>query len=49
MRDLTFVISFDASVDLLQDPTSDGRLLRAGVDRAGTGSNQNRQDLYDAI
>ncbi|HEV2964737.1 MAG TPA: VWA domain-containing protein [Candidatus Angelobacter sp.] len=33
-KDLAFVISFDISVDLLQDLTSDTRLLRAGLDRA---------------
>lgn len=33
-RDLAFVISFDINVDLLQDLTSDIRLLRAGLDRA---------------
>jgi VWFA-related protein len=33
-KDLAFVISFDISVDLLQDLTSDIRLLRAGLDRA---------------
>ena len=33
-KDLAFVISFDISVDLLQDLTSDARLLRAGLDRA---------------
>jgi VWFA-related protein len=31
-KDLAFVISFDISVDLLQDLTSDVRLLRGGVD-----------------
>ena len=33
-KDLGFVISFDISVDLLQDLTSDIRLLRAGLERA---------------
>src|SRR5260370_26584803 len=33
-KDLAFVISFDISVDLLQDLTSNIRLLRAGLDRA---------------
>src|SRR5229473_2987000 len=33
-KDLAFVISFDISVDLLQDLTSDVRLLRAGLERA---------------
>jgi VWFA-related protein len=33
-KDLAFIISFDISVDLLQDLTSDIRLLRAGLDRA---------------
>lgn len=33
-KDLAFVISFDISVDLLQDLTSNVRLLRAGLDRA---------------
>ncbi|HWZ42472.1 MAG TPA: VWA domain-containing protein [Candidatus Saccharimonadales bacterium] len=33
-KDLAFVISFDISVDLLQDLTSDIRLLRAGLDKA---------------
>ena len=41
-RDLAFVISFDISVDLLQDLTSDSHLLREGLNRAhvntGTGS-----------
>jgi VWFA-related protein len=40
-KDLAFVISFDISVDLLQDLTSDIHLLRAGMDKArintGTG------------
>ncbi len=40
-KDLAFVISFDISVDLLQDLTSDVHLLRTGLDRArinvGTG------------
>lgn len=33
-KDLAFVISFDISVDLLQDLTSDVRLLRAGLKKA---------------
>ncbi|HYX53298.1 MAG TPA: VWA domain-containing protein [Candidatus Limnocylindrales bacterium] len=33
-KDLAFVISFDISVDLLQDLTSNVRLLRAGLDKA---------------
>lgn len=33
-KDLAFVISFDISVDLLQDLTSDIHLLRAGLDKA---------------
>lgn len=33
-KDLAFVISFDISVDLLQDLTSDAHLLSAGLDRA---------------
>jgi VWFA-related protein len=33
-KDLAFVISFDISVDLLQDLTSDVHLLREGLDRA---------------
>ncbi len=40
-KDLAFVISFDISVDLLQDLTSDIHLLRTGLDKArinvGTG------------
>lgn len=40
-KDLAFVISFDISVDLLQDLTSDMHLLRAGLEKArinvGTG------------
>lgn len=40
-KDLAFVISFDISVDLLQDLTSDLHLLRTGLDKArinvGTG------------
>jgi VWFA-related protein len=35
-KDLAFVISFDVSVDLLQDLTSDVHLLRAGLDKART-------------
>ena len=33
-HDLAFVISFDISVDLLQDLTSDTHLLRAGLEKA---------------
>ncbi|HEY6969143.1 MAG TPA: VWA domain-containing protein [Candidatus Angelobacter sp.] len=33
-KDLAFVISFDISVDLLQDLTSDVHLLRSGLDKA---------------
>jgi|SRR5215831_10873395 len=33
-KDLAFVISFDISVDLLQDLTSNVRLLRAGLEKA---------------
>jgi VWFA-related protein len=33
-KDLAFVISFDISVDLLQDLTTDMRLLRAGLEKA---------------
>ncbi|MBZ5533551.1 MAG: VWA domain-containing protein [Acidobacteriia bacterium] len=33
-RDLAFVISFDVSVDLLQDLTTDVRLLKAGLNKA---------------
>jgi VWFA-related protein len=40
-KDLAFVISFDISVDLLQDLTSDVRMLRTGLEKArinvGTG------------
>ena len=35
-KDLAFVISFDISVDLLQDLTADVHLLRAGLDKART-------------
>jgi len=42
-KDLGFILSFDISVDLLQDLTSDIRLLSSGLDRArinlGGGSN----------
>jgi VWFA-related protein len=39
-KDLAFIISFDVSVDLLQDLTNDVRLLRGGLDKAkiNTGS-----------
>jgi len=33
-KDLAFIISFDISVDLLQDPTSDVHMLRQGLERA---------------
>jgi len=33
-KDLAFVVSFDISVDLLQDLTSDIHLLRSGLDKA---------------
>lgn len=33
-KDLAFIVSFDISVDLLQDLTSDNQLLRAGLDKA---------------
>ncbi|MBZ5524152.1 MAG: VWA domain-containing protein [Acidobacteriia bacterium] len=33
-KDLAYILSFDISVDLLQDLTSDMRLLRAGLDKA---------------
>lgn len=35
-KDLAFVISFDIDVDLLQDLTSDVRLLRKGLEKAKT-------------
>ncbi|HLW55236.1 MAG TPA: VWA domain-containing protein [Candidatus Angelobacter sp.] len=35
-KDLAFVISFDVSVDLLQDLTSDVHLLRKGLEKAKT-------------
>src|ERR1044071_2284276 len=38
-RDLAFVISFDISVDLLQDLTGDMHLLRGGLDRARINTN----------
>ncbi|HEU4414132.1 MAG TPA: VWA domain-containing protein [Candidatus Angelobacter sp.] len=38
-KDLAFVISFDVSVDLLQDLTSDTHLLRAGLDKARINTN----------
>lgn len=38
-KDLAFVISFDISVDLLQDLTSSSRLLRAGLDKARINTN----------
>lgn len=38
-KDLAFVISFDVSVDLLQDLTSDAHLLRRGLDKARINTN----------
>jgi VWFA-related protein len=38
-KDLAFVISFDVSVDLLQDLTNDMHLLRAGLDKARINTN----------
>jgi VWFA-related protein len=38
-KDLAFVISFDISVDLLQDLTSDMRLVRAGLNKARINTN----------
>ena len=38
-KDLAFVISFDISVDLLQDLTNDMRLLRTGLDKARINTN----------
>jgi VWFA-related protein len=38
-KDLAFVISFDISVDLLQDLTNDSRLLRTGLDKARINTN----------
>jgi VWFA-related protein len=38
-KDLAFVISFDISVDLLQDLTNSTRLLRAGLDKARINTN----------
>jgi len=38
-RDLAFVISFDISVDLLQDLTGDMHLLRSGLDKARINTN----------
>jgi len=38
-RDLAFVISFDISVDLLQDLTGDLHLLRSGLDKARINTN----------
>jgi len=48
-KDLAFVISFDSSVDLLQDLTSDVRLLDAGLKRAKINSNPKGALLYDGI
>ncbi len=51
--DLAFVISFDLTVDLLQDLTSDAHLLREGLDRAHIntrgGSGRGRILMHDAI
>src|SRR5262245_49743944 len=38
-KDLAFVISFDVSVDLLQDLTNSSHLLRAGLDKAKINTN----------
>src|ERR1044071_164200 len=38
-KDLAFVISFDVSVDLLQDLTNNMHLLRTGLDRAHINTN----------
>src|SRR6266704_2886038 len=38
-KDLAFVVSFDIRVDLLQDLTSDMRLLRKGLDKARINTN----------
>ena len=38
-KDLAFVISFDVSVDLLQDLTNSNHLLRAGMDKARINTN----------
>jgi len=38
-KDLAFVISFDVSVDLLQDLTTDMHLLRTGLDKARINTN----------
>jgi VWFA-related protein len=38
-KDLAFVISFDVSVDLLQDLTNDMHLLRTGLDKARINTN----------
>lgn len=38
-KDLAFVISFDISVDLLQDLTSDMRLVRGGLNKARINTN----------
>jgi VWFA-related protein len=38
-KDLAFVISFDVSVDLLQDLTSDMHLLRTGMEKARINTN----------
>lgn len=52
-KDLAFVISFDVTVDLLQDLTSDLSLLRAGLERAkvnvGLRSRRSAGLLHDAV
>jgi VWFA-related protein len=48
-KDLAFIISFDVSVDLLQDLTSDLHLLDAGLKRAKINIGSGKTLLYDAI
>src|SRR5262249_16886601 len=52
-KDLAFVISFDITVDLLQDLTNDRRLLRSGVEQATTNVGSRSRGfnilLHDAI
>ena len=53
-KDLAFAISFDLTVDLLQDLTSDVHMLREGLDHAhinarGGGSGRGRILLHDAV
>jgi len=48
-KDLAFVISFDSSVDMLQDLTSDVRLLDGGLKRAKINPNPKGELLYDGI